>query len=73
MTGVAVEAVRRVCHVVRESHAGTRAAIRAEPENTASLRVAEKAGFTYVRDFASTTDAHPDGTPKTFSLYVLDL
>lgn len=71
--GIAVEAVRRICEVIRENRAGTRAAIRVEPQNTASVRVAEKAGFRYVRDFPSATDTHPDGTPKTFSLLLLDL
>jgi len=49
------------------------AAIIVDPENKASVRVARKSGFTYVRDFASTTDTHPDGTPVTLSLYLLNL
>ena len=71
--GVAVEAVRLVCDVMRKDQIGTRAAIRVEPENSASVRVAEKSGFRYVRDFPSTTDTHADGTPTTLSLYLLDL
>jgi RimJ/RimL family protein N-acetyltransferase len=71
--GVAVEAVRLLCDVLRTNKIGTRAAIRVEPENTASVRVARKAGFTYIRDFPSNRDTHPDGTPLTFSLYLLDL
>jgi len=71
--GVAVEAVRLMCDVMRTNRVGTRAAIRVEPENTASVRVAEKSGFRYVRDFPSTTDKHADGTPRTLSLYLLDL
>ena len=71
--GVAVEAVRLLCDVLRTDKIGTRAAIRVEPENTASVRVAQKAGFTYIRDFPSNRDTHPDGTPLTFSLYLLDL
>lgn len=71
--GVAVEAVRLLCDVIRTNQIGTRVAIRVEPENAASVRVAEKCGFRYKRDFTSTTDTHPDGTPATMSLYLLDL
>jgi hypothetical protein len=55
------------------NHIGTRAAIRVDPENIASVRVAHKSGFTYVRDFVSSTDTHDDGTPLTLSLYLLGL
>ena len=71
--GVAVEAVRLICDVTRTKRVGTRAAIRVEPENTASVLVAEKSGFRYVRDFSSARDTHADGTPTTLSLYLLDL
>ena len=71
--GVAVEAVRLICAFVEVNHIGMRAAIRVDPENKASVRVAHKSGFTYVRDFASTTDTHDDGTPVTLSLYLLNL
>ncbi|MDE9366390.1 GNAT family N-acetyltransferase [Luteipulveratus sp. YIM 133132] len=71
--GVAAEAVRLICDVLRTDRLGTRAAIRVEPDNSASVRVAQKAGFRYVRDFSSERDPQPDGTPTTFSLYVLDL
>ncbi|MDE0778219.1 MAG: GNAT family N-acetyltransferase [Nocardioides sp.] len=71
--GVAADAVRLVCDVLRERHVGRRAAIRVEPENSRSVRVAEKSGFTYIRDFASSTDKHADGSPVTLSLYLLDL
>jgi len=71
--GVAVEAVRLICAFVEVNHIGMRAAIRVDPENKASVRVARKSGFTYVRDFASTTDTHDDGTPVTLSLYLLNL
>jgi RimJ/RimL family protein N-acetyltransferase len=71
--GVAVETVRLVCDVIRTKQIGTRVAIRVEPANKASVRVAEKSGFRYVRDFTSATDTHADGTPMTMSLYVLDL
>jgi RimJ/RimL family protein N-acetyltransferase len=71
--GVAVEAVRMTCEILRDNEIGTRAAIRVEPENTASVRVAEKAGFRYVRDFPSSKHTNVDGRPTTLSLYVLDL
>ncbi|MDX2968050.1 GNAT family N-acetyltransferase [Kribbella solani] len=71
--GIAPEAVRLICDVLRANETGTRAAIRVEPGNSASIRVAQKAGFRYVRDFPSNRDTHPDGTPTTFSLYLLDL
>lgn len=71
--GVAVEAVRLICDAIRTDQIGARAAIRVEPENVPSVAVAQKAGFRYVRDFPSTTDKHPDGTPRTLSLYLLDL
>lgn len=71
--GVAVEAVRLICAHVRAEQIGTRAAIRVDPENEASVRVARRCGFTYVHDFASTIDSHDDGTPVTLSLYLLDL
>jgi len=71
--GVAVEAVRVICDFIRAQHMGTRAAIRVEPGNKPSVRVAQKCAFTYVRDFVSTTDTHADGTPVTLSLYLLVL
>ena len=71
--GVAVQAVGLVCDILRERGIGRRAAIRVEPENHRSVRVAEKAGFTCVGDFASSTDKHPDGSPVVLSLYLLDL
>ena len=71
--GVAVEAVRLICEYLREHGTGRRAAIRVYPDNHASVRVAEKSGFTYVSDITSDTDEHPDGTPITMRLYVQDL
>ncbi len=47
--------------------------MRVDPMNLRSVRVAEKAGFTFVRDCVSGTDTHADGSPTTLSLYVLDL
>ncbi len=71
--GIAVEAVHLIREYIREHEIGTRAAIRVEPENHASVRVAEKSGFTYVRDFTSGIHKLPDGTPATLRLYVHDV
>jgi RimJ/RimL family protein N-acetyltransferase len=71
--GVACEAVRLIGDYIREHRIGTRAVIRVEPGNEASVRVAEKSGFRYVRDYLSSTDRHPDGTPVTLRLYVHDI
>jgi RimJ/RimL family protein N-acetyltransferase len=71
--GVAVEAVRLVCQILRKDRIGARAAIRVEPENAASVAVAKKSGFSHQGDFASTTDTQADGIPTTLSLYILDL
>ena len=71
--GVAGEAVRLMCEYMRTHLIGTRAAIRVDPDNYASVRVAEKNGFIYVHDFTSGTDKQPDGTPVTMRLYVQDL
>jgi len=71
--GVAVEAVRLICAFVGANQIGTRMAIRVEPENEASVRVARKCGFSYVRDCVSTTDTDDDGTPVTLSFYLLEL
>lgn len=71
--GVAAEAVRLICEYLREHRIGTRAAIRVDPDNHASVRVAEKCGFTYVHDYVSGADDQPDNTPVTLRLYVHDL
>jgi RimJ/RimL family protein N-acetyltransferase len=70
---VAVEAIRLMCAFVRSNQIGDRAAIRVDPANEASVRVARKGGFSYIRDISSTTDTHDDGTPVTLSLYLLEL
>ncbi len=70
--GVAVEAVRLICAFIRANEIGMRAAIRVDPANEASARVARKCGFSYVREFVSATDTH-DGVLVTLSLYLLDL
>jgi RimJ/RimL family protein N-acetyltransferase len=71
--GVAVEAVRLICDIIRTKHIGRRAAILVEPENLRSVRVAEKAGFRYVRDLRSASNKQADGSPTTYRLYLLDL
>jgi len=68
--GVAGEAVRLILEYVREHHIGNRAVIRVEPDNIASVRVAEKSGFVHAHDVTSTTDKRPDGTPATLRLYL---
>jgi RimJ/RimL family protein N-acetyltransferase len=65
--------VQQVCDLLRSRGLGLRAAIRVEPQNDASVRVAQKAGFRFVCEFASTTDRDADGTPKLMNLYVLEL
>lgn len=72
-SGVAPEAVLAVCELLRQEGIGRRAAIRVDPENSASVRVAEKCGFRYVRQFASSTDTRDDGSPVLLRLYLLDL
>lgn len=71
--GVATQAVSLMCDYLRDHHIGRRAALRIEPENTASRGVAERAGFRFVREFRSVSDTHPDGTAVTFRLYLRDL
>ncbi|MFT4136130.1 GNAT family N-acetyltransferase [Microbacterium sp.] len=72
-SGVASEAVLAICQRLRDEDIGRRVAIRVEPENVASVRVAEKCGFRPAGSFTSSTDTHPDGTPVVLSLYLLDL
>lgn len=71
--GVAVAAVELICADMDEHRVGERAAIRVDPGNGASIRVAEKAGFRFVREFTSATDVVADGTPAVLRVYVRDL
>lgn len=71
--GVATEAVRLMCTYVRDHGIGSRAAIRVDPDNHASVRVAEKCGFTPVGEYVSATDHDAVGNPLTIRLYLLDL
>ncbi|WP_353649320.1 GNAT family N-acetyltransferase [Nakamurella sp. A5-74] len=72
-SGVAVEAVALICGFIRDHALGSRAAIRVEPENEASIRVAEKAGFSRLDDFVSATDTNRDGSAVVLRLYVREL
>lgn len=67
--GVAVEAVNLLCQWMAGRGIGTHAAIRVEPENVASVKVAERAGFDAAGPFISTTDVQADGTPARMFLY----
>ncbi|GAB2604319.1 GNAT family N-acetyltransferase [Pseudactinotalea suaedae] len=71
--GVAVAAVQLLCDRMAEHAEGSHAAIRVDPENHASVRVAEKAGFTLAREVESTTDVRPDGTLATLLVWLRDL
>lgn len=67
--GLAARAVDLLCKRLQQERLGTAAALRIEPENTASIRVAEKSGFVFVREFESATDVHADGRPVTMGLF----
>lgn len=71
--GVTTAAVEQVCRHLREQRIGRRAAIRAEVGNPASGRVAERAGFTFVREYDSAVDTDEHGTPVRFRLYLCEL
>lgn len=46
--GVAVAAVGAICQFIAAERVGTRAIIRTDPANYASVRVAERSGFTWI-------------------------
>lgn len=69
--GVAVEAVRLVCDRLRATGTGCRALIRVEPGNTASVRVAQKAGFRFLGE-VEVHEAHL-GHAVRFGVHLLDL
>lgn len=71
--GVARRAVELICAFIRDHHIGTKAAIRVDPANEASIRLAERCGFRLEREFTSATDTHPDGAPAVLRLYLRDL
>nr|WP_280990796.1 GNAT family N-acetyltransferase [Brachybacterium squillarum] len=66
--GVAVAAVGLLVKNLARTGAGRAAILRIDPDNPASLRVAEKAGSPRVGEFLSTTDRHEDGTPARLLL-----
>jgi RimJ/RimL family protein N-acetyltransferase len=70
---VATIAVLLVCNYIADNDIGDRAIIRADPQNTASLGVAERCGFRYIAEIASKTDRQPDGSPVVYVTYALDL
>lgn len=70
---VATTAVRLVCDYIADKNIGNRAIIRADPQNIASLRVAERCGFRLITEMTSTTDRHPDGSAAVYAIYALDL
>lgn len=67
--GVAVHAVELICATIRERAVGTRAVIRTDARNPASSRVAEKAGFTHLRDVHVTTETQDGGRPVVMHVY----
>lgn len=71
--GVATAAIAGLCAMIRDRGLGARAAIRVEPDNIASVRVARACGFRFDGEFISATDTHPDGTPARMHRYLLDL
>lgn len=70
---VATTAVLLVCNYIADKDIGDRAIIRAAPQNTASLGVAERCGFRFIAEITSTSDRRPDGSPVVYVTYALDL
>ena len=71
--GVATEAVVQVCELLRGRRIGTRAAIRADPRNPASARVAEKAGITQLEVDQSSIELDEGVNRVVFRIFVRDL
>jgi len=70
---VATTAVLLVCNYIADQDIGDRAIIRADPQNTASLGVAERCGFRFIAEITSMSDHRPDGSPVVYVTYALDL
>ncbi|MEV0839526.1 GNAT family N-acetyltransferase [Actinocatenispora sera] len=68
--GVAVAAVGLICSYITDNAIGETAAIRVEPANTASVRVAERCGFRHCRRYPA---RDPAGNPISYDLYLHDL
>lgn len=66
--GLAVRAVELICDYLRDERIGSAVALRIAIDNTASIRVAEKSGFTVVREFVSETDTDAAGRPLVMPL-----
>lgn len=71
--GVATQAVNLICAFIRDHRIGTTAAIRVDPANETSIRLAERCGFRFKQAFTSATDIQPDGAPAVLRLYLRDL
>lgn len=67
--GVTTRAVELVCAIIHERGIGTRAVIRTDRRNPASARVAEKAGFRWLRDVVSSTEADTTGEPVILRVF----
>lgn len=67
--GVAGRAVELACALIAERGVGSRAVIRADARNPASARVAQKAGFTWLRDVPSSTETGEDGSPVILRVF----
>lgn len=67
--GVAVEAVNLLCQWMASWDIDTQAAIRVEPENVASVKVAGRVGFKAVGELISSTDVQADGAPAHLLLF----
>lgn len=68
--GIAVFAVEQLCDRLVSLTDATMAVIRTEPDNTASIRVAEQAGFTFLESRPSTAI---NGETRLMNIYVRKL
>lgn len=67
--GVAVEAVVQIVALLRQRGVGDQAVIRVDADNPASIRVAEKAGFSHLRDVSDPHELAEDGQPAVRHVY----
>lgn len=68
--GITARAVELLCAQLGAQEAGERAVIRCETDNVASVRVAEKAGFSVSHEVPSTNE---HGEPVQMQVYVREL
>lgn len=66
--GVAVAAVELICALLQERGIGTCAIIRADERNPSSTRVAQKAGFSHLRD-SRTSSGSPANDTETMRVF----